>query len=170
MTDILKIHCSAWRRSSVGYLMPTAVPDTMSPGHSSVEGKQACPGRCTVYPNCDCYKARLPQKCSTCNYRSFLVLGVRAHLRRMVRTQGMVAGLQIDLQTCHHANLPIDLQQVHRPWSEKILQRHSPMMMDVMLHGTRQHERCFNTCNTNIDELLVLDAAHQLTGTGNQHW
>ena len=88
MTDILKIHCSAWRRSSVGYLMPTAVPDTMSPGHSSVEGKQACPGRCTVYPNCDCYKARLPQKCSTCNYRSFLVLGVRAHLRRMVRTQG----------------------------------------------------------------------------------
>ena len=70
----------------------------------------------------------------------------------------------------HHANLPIDLQQVHRPWSEKILQRHSPMMMDVMLHGTRQHERCFNTCNTNIDELLVLDAAHQLTGTGNQHW
>ena len=134
--------------------MPTAVPDTMSPGHSSVEGKQACPGRCTVYPNCDCYKARLPQKCSTCNYRSFLVLGVRAHLRRMVRTQGMVAGLQIDLQTCHHANLPIDLQQVHRPWSENILQIHSPMMMDVMLHGTPQHERCFNTCNTNIDELL----------------
>ena len=36
----------------------------------------------------------------------------------------------------HHANLSIDLQQVHRPWSEKILRRHSPMMMDVMLHGT----------------------------------
>ena len=52
-------------------------------------------------------------------------------------------------------------EHVEHNYSMQILQ-HAPCLKC-------QHERCFNTCNTNIDELLVLDAAHQLTGTGNQH-